>query len=49
MVKSMKKSITVIKIKKEDLPKRRTGIQRTKKHRSKVDYRRKSKHPKGLL
>jgi hypothetical protein len=34
----------VIKIKKEDLPKRRAGVIPSKKHKSKVRYNRKSKH-----
>jgi hypothetical protein len=39
----MKKAI-IIKIKKEDLPKKRAPIITTQKHKTKVMYRRKSKY-----
>ena len=37
----------VIKIKKKDLPKRRAGIIRSQRHKTKVMYKRKPKNKKG--
>ena len=45
---NLKKPI-VIKIKKEDLPKRRAPIIKTKKHKTDVQYNRNPKHKKKDL
>jgi hypothetical protein len=41
---AFKKKLLTIKIKKEDLPKIRMGVQPTKKMKLKTDYTRKKKH-----